>query len=341
MKIDVLVGEPQFVDHTTPVYKALPESSQGDYIVRSSRNTPLNDDALIARASRQRVFATTEATDPTRPILVTSWGDHQAARKMGRTRIARMEHGIGQSFIDSDHQSYAGGKDAADVELFLCPNQHSADRWQNAYPNARVEIVGCPKLDTLPAREPEEGPVVALSFHWAAGLVRQGPLGETQGSFHEYRTVLSQISRKYTVIGHGHPRAMAHLERIYRRFGIPVVKDFADVCRQADLYVCDTNSTIYEFASTGRPVVVVNGKHFRRDVNHGLRFWNAAGVGVQCDSPSELSSAIDQALVDTRKQQRAREAALDITYAYRTGAAERAADVLKAWAGGRTTAIAA
>jgi len=340
MKIDVLVGEPQFVDHTTPVYKALPESAQGDYIVRSSRNTSLNDDGLIARASRQRVFATTEVTDPTRPILVTSWGDHQAARKMGRTRIARMEHGIGQSFIDSDHQSYAGGKDAADVELFLTPNQHSADRWQTAYPNARVEIVGCPKLDTLPERVPGAGPVIALSFHWSVGLARPGLLGETHGSIHEYRQVIPQLARKFTLIGHGHPRAMGYLERIYRRSNIPVIKDFADVCRQADLYVCDTNSTIYEFASTGRPVVVVNGRHFRRNTEHGLRFWEAAGVGVQCDRPADLEAAMNEALIDSPEQQAAREAALDITYAYRTGAAKRAADVLRSWANSRLTVAA-
>jgi UDP-N-acetylglucosamine:LPS N-acetylglucosamine transferase len=97
------------------------------------------------------------------------------------------------------------------------------------------------------------------------------------------------------------------------------------------VYVCDNSSTIYEFAATGRPVVVLNGPHYRRDVHHGLRFWDAADVGIQVDHPRDLPDAIEEALRDPEPRRRAREAALGIVYAHRTGAAQRAAAALTDW----------
>jgi hypothetical protein len=46
-----------------------------------------------------------------------------------------------------------------------------------------------------------------------------------------------------------------------------------------------------------------------------------------------MLAAVRRALADPPAQQAARERALDLVYAYRTGAAERAAAVLVDWAG--------
>jgi hypothetical protein len=70
-------------------------------------------------------------------------------------------------------------------------------------------------------------------------------------------------------------------------------------------------------------------------MQHGLRFWEAADVGLQCDRPDELGDTIERALADPLRARRNREAALNLVYAYRTGAAKRAADALMAWAGER------
>ena len=339
--IDVIAGEPQFIDHTAPVYLALPEEMRGDFIVaRSSTQVTKHGETLTKRAARRGVEAVTKPTDPKRPVLVTSYGDNIKARRQGRRRIIRMEHGIGQSFVGSRHPSYAGGQDAGDVGLFLVPNAHSARRWQEAYPKAAVEVVGCPKLDQLPRRHGKPGRVVAVSFHWGQAISPGAALLETNGSWTEYKHSIAHLALHEHVIGHGHPRAIDQMVRTYIRAGVKVVRDFEDVCRQADLYVCDTNSTIYEFASTGRPVVVVNGSHFRREVHHGLRFWDAASVGVNCDDPGELLRAIDEAFRDSARQKAAREAALDMVYAFRTGAAKRAADAILAWVGGARSAAA-
>ena len=328
MPIDVLAGELHFVDHLAPIYTALPDDVRGDFVVIRTRMSG-DSAAMIERARRRGIEITTELSEDNRPTLVASYGDLKAARNLGRRRFATIEHGIGQSFIDSRHGSYAGGIGRDDVSLFLTPNQHSANRWRHSYPGAMVAVVGCPKLDQLPMRSPGPGPVVAISFHWNGG---HPP--ETSGAWNEYRPYLATLAHNFTVIGHGHPRYLSNLARYYKRVRIPVVEDFEDVCRQADVYVCDTNSTIYEFASTGRPVVLMNkpGRNgYRKDMEHGLRFWSAAHVGIQVDRPGDLPDAITRALLDPPVQQRAREDALNIVYAFRSGGAQRAAAALTAW----------
>ena len=108
--------------------------------------------------------------------------------------------------------------------------------------------------------------------------------------------------------------------------------DFDDVLRRADVYACDNSSTLYEFASTGRPVVVLNAPWYRHDANHGLRFWDASGVGVTSYEPGRPAGRASSAAADIVTR-RVRGTALDIVYAYRTGAAQRAADAIAAWAG--------
>jgi hypothetical protein len=340
VKLDILAGEVQFVHHLAPVWHALPEDVRGDFLVWPSPHSSQPFDAVIAAAEDRGIRPVLEATDQRRPVLVTSYGDHTKARTR-RQHIARMEHGIGQSFITSNHPSYAGGRNARDVSLFLTPNEHSAERWRKAYRSTRVEVVGCPKLDTLPPRRPGPGPVIATSFHWGVATVRSShPLTETRGSWHEYRRAVCALPPVFDVIGTGHPKIIERMTTDYIAAGIPVVRDFEDVLRDADVLVCDTNSALYEFASTGRPVVVVNGRHFRRNINHGLRFdWGTVtNVGVQCDRPEDLPVAVQAAL--THDHAAAREAALSVVYAHRTGAAQRAADVLVDWIGERASVAA-
>jgi hypothetical protein len=327
MKVDVLCGEPQFIDHIAPVYLALPKARRGAFIVRRGASTELTLDELDDRARLRGVEPSHEG-DASRPILVASWGDYKRVRGK-REHIIRMEHGIGQSFLDITHPSYAGGNGSEAVGLFLTPNEHSADRWRRAYPETPVAVVGSPHLDALPKRKPGPGPVIAISFHWGSLPSRRSPIAEQFGSFYEYAPMIRTLSRHFTVLGHGHPRDFRRFARLYRRAGIEPVRDFHEVLERADVYVCDTNSTLFEFASTGRPVVVVNGRHFRRDVEHGLRFWEASGVGVNCDSPADLVPSIRAALDDHHQAERER--ALGIVYAHRKGSAKRAAKAIGDW----------
>lgn len=316
-ELDLLASESHFVDHLAPVWRALPDQVRGRFVTPAS---------LVDHAARRGITATTDVAGRYGPILVASYGDQKVARRSGRRSIAYIEHGIGQSY-SSDQPSYAGGRDRDDASLFLTPNETAAARWRARYPGARVEVVGSPRLDELPRKVSRETvPTIALSFHWNAAV---SP--EARSAFGWYYRDLASIAATGRILGHAHPRAMRDLDRRYRKLGFEVVPDFDDVLREADLYVCDNSSTIYEFASTGRPVVVLNAPWYRRNVNHGLRFWEAATVGVQVDEPAGLAGAIERALEDPPELRTARETAVGLVYTYRTGAAARAADAIAGW----------
>ena len=256
--------------------------------------------------------------------LVAGWNDVVRAKR--HKRIVRLEHGAGQSY-GSDHPAYPGGRGHEGVGLFLTPNEHSADRWRRAYPLASVAPVGCPKLDTLPTRSPlRPYPVVAITFHFDLHLVP-----ETVSALAFYRDALPALAEEFTVIGTGHPRR-TDLARVYAKAGIEYVPDFAEVCRRADVLAFDNTSAGFEFAATGRPVVLMDSPNYRRDVSHGLRFWDAAHIGTSVGVPTDLVPAIYRALENRPEDVAAREDALETVYAYRYGAAQRAADTIVEWA---------
>jgi glycosyltransferase involved in cell wall biosynthesis len=126
------------------------------------------------------------------------------------------------------------------------------------------------------------------------------------------------------------------------------VTDFEEVVRRADVYLIDNSSTMFEAAAAGLPIVALEPSYYRRSVDHGLRFWDAAGVGIPVRSrgsydtslSKKLNAAIEEALADPPERKAAREAALDIVYAHRTGAAARAAEAIGTWAAEPMKAVA-
>jgi hypothetical protein len=338
MTIDAIACEPQFVDHLAPVWRALPHGVRGTFrvelhLLERARSLGVEAEPLDAQAIRAASRPPSAHPGPGPSAFAVSIGDMKVGRRLGYRRFVFMEHGAGQAYLGDGgiaHPSYAGGADRQDVSLFLVPNDYSAALWRHAYPRAAVEVVGCPRLDDLPARVPDGQTTIALSFHWPAFVAPEA--GTAVG---HYLSVLPELARRFHVVGHAHPKSdwPLRMERIYRRAGIEFVRDFAEVCRRADVYVCDNSSTLFEFAATDRPVVVLNAPEFRRNVRHGLRFWDAADVGIQVDRPSDVAGAIEQALLDPAERVAAREHALDIVYAHRTGGAERAAGAIAALVG--------
>lgn len=319
--IDVLASAPHYADHLAAVFGALPAESRGAFVAMNAR---------VAHRVRALGFEP-GAGQGERPVLVASHGDLRRAASMRRTRIAIMEHGAGQSYggrlAASVHGSYAGGRNREAASLFLHPGPHPAARDRAAYPDARVEVVGSPHLDTLPRREGTPGRVVAFSFHFSSSLAP-----EMRNALRWAWPEIIKLHKRYTFLGHAHPRLFDTVKRTYRGAGVEPVAEFSEVCRRADVYICDNSSTLFAFAATGRPVVVLNPPWYDRRVSHGLRFWDAANVGVNCNDPADLARCIDEALRDTPEQRQKREAALDLVYAYRSGAGKRAADILTEWA---------
>jgi hypothetical protein len=333
--IDCLALEPHFLDHCAPIWRALPAQARGRFVVDASLMVRaswhgITAETIDANAHRRTPHAI-GGTD--RPALVASIGDTKVARRMGYGPFVRLEHGAGQSYTGDRSGSYAGGPGNDDAELVLVPNAYSAALWRQAYPAARVEVIGSPRLDDLPARVPGPGPVLCVSFHWP------GP-GYAGTAFGEYIGAVAQLTKRYALIGHEHPNWSARRyhgtpQDAYRQMGVEFVAEFDDVCRRADVYVADNTSTLFEFAATGRPVIVLNSRVWSRSVNYGLRFWDAAEVGVNVDRPDELPAAIEEALADPPERQVAREVALGIVYQPRTNGAAAAATAILDWLAAR------
>lgn len=337
--IDAIGTEPQFIDHLAPLWKALPAGLRGRFLVPHE---------LMAKATARGIDATEFAYPPYVPnppsrhdgplALVASAGDIKHGRRLGYGPFIFLEHGAGQSYGDASgsvfHGAYAGGPDRDDVILNLVPNETCAERWRASYPQTPTVVIGCPKLDTLPRRVP--GPVtVAISFHWPASMLISGYAGN---ALPDFLPQLGMLAKRFNVIGHAHPKFgwPDQMKPIYEGLGIPFVSDFDDVCRQADVYVCDNSSTIFEFAATGRPVVLMNARYWHRGPELGLRFWAASGVGINVSPWEDLGDAIDRALLDTPGQAQARREALAIVYQpSRTGAAKRGAEAIEWWLGVR------
>lgn len=263
-----------------------------------------------------------------RAVVVASYKDLHRARPRP---IVLLEHGAGQHYGDRN-PSNPGGGGREGVVLFLCPNEDVAARNAEWY-QVPTAVIGCPKMDrwhraagfSPSDEEPKREPTVAVSFHWDC---HQCP--ESRWAFPHFRPALAELAHRYEVLGHGHPRALRHLEPSYLDAGIEPVRDFEEVLERADVYVCDNSSTIPEAASVAIPIVFLDAPWYRREVHHGGRFWEWPGGQVQCDNPENIIPAIFAALDDLPAARGSREAMVRSVYAYTDGrATERAVAALR------------
>jgi hypothetical protein len=142
---------------------------------------------------------------------------------------------------------------------------------------------------------------------------------ETRWAFPEWKDTLIWMARNkdklpFELVGHAHPRVTHFLANFWKRLGVEFVPDWQDVLDRADLYVTDNSSTLYEAAAVGIPVIALNASFYRRNVHHGLRFWDAI-PGLQVDHPSDTLSTIYLALTDSPSAKKMRESAVNYAYA--------------------------
>jgi len=300
-KVDFLASERHYVDHMLPVYNALPKELQGEFIVGSY---PVNPDRIT---------------------VVASVGDYR--RTSGP--VVFMEHGCGLSYAGVNSPSYAGSSERERVILFLDVNEQTYSLNQKAHPDKKGVIVGAPKLDAWLARGKKERgnrAKVAHSFHWECKIVP-----ETRSAFPHYKPELTRMMSQqrrlqWDMLGHGHPRLWPVVGPFWKRGGVLPVREFNDVVTLADVYVADNTSTIYEFAALDRPVVVLNAPWYRKNVNHGMRFWNHI-PGQQVDNPHDLKDAIADAVhKDLFASERRK--AVDFVYPVRGNSAQLAASAI-------------
>jgi len=307
--------EPHFLDHILPIYHALRDATGEEY-------------PWYAAKGLDKAPPHTIRKQPVEPGLyvVSSIGDmHRCPQG---SRFVFVEHGAGQSYRGdrgaASHPSYSGGNGREDVVLFITPGPGPYARNRMLYPDARHEMVGCPKLDRWHKEPPKpmpSEPVVAITFHFES---RVAP--EARGAWSAYKHGLPWLAERYTLVGHAHPRMLHRVEGYYRQWNIPVFEDLEDVFDNADVFLADNSSAAWEFMSLDRPVVWLNAPWYRRDVEHGLRFWKLADSGVQVDERRYLVRAVEEAIADSPEQKERRRRAIEEVYAFRDGrASERAA----------------
>lgn len=341
--VDFFATEKHFIDHLAPLWLALRSPLRGFFLVPHY----LYDyaEALGVRAVSYREDHRRAARKYLRHgsgLVVTAASSNQLYVSEAHRESVYCEHGSGQTY-KRYHSSYAGWKGRKGIKLFLVPGPVPGRVNRAAYPGVPVAEIGSPRLDPWHdgSRQPEvkEKPVVCISFHWDCPVVP-----ETSSGWDFFKGALPALARAqdFKLIGHGHPRLFnsrkGEVEKEYKRLGIEVVRDFEEVMYRAGCYVIDNSSTLFEFASTGRPVVLMNPPAYRRTVNHGMRFWEMAQLGPNADRPENLLPAIRKALREDEAGREARMKLLEGVYTHMDGtAARRGADAITkaAWRASR------
>ncbi len=316
-KIDVFVWREHYADHINPLWEAIPREYRGNYYVsehqvkKGKYKLPESEDSIFVKNPYELIDVLTPS-----PRLMIVPTDRSGFLSLIPRPLARIAHGVAQTYKDEKIPD----RNREQVILDLLPNEYSREKFSEKFPVSDKIVAGCPKMDRWCdfSKSLSEPPVVAISFHFNHKAVP-----ETRGTYPHYQSILPKLaqSNEWELLGHGHPRFIDELIPKYEELGINYTRDFEEVMKQADVYACDSPSTLYEFAYTDRPVVVLNAPWFRREVEHGLRFWEHADVGIQCDKPEDLPGTIRKALKDEPPQPSLRRKAVNAAYAVTDGSA--------------------
>jgi hypothetical protein len=205
-------------------------------------------------------YPTTRGLDP---VIIAGYQDQTVVHRP----IVLLSHGAGQTYAGVDLGSYDGGPGRDCVRLHLCPNEQSAQRNRDRYPNATAVAVGCPKLDRYMKIEGPADDVLAIAFHWPCRVVP-----ESGWAWPTWRDAIVKLARLRPVVGHCHPRARRDLRPWFDEAGIEYVDTVPELLDRARTLIVDNSSLAYEWAACDRPVVFLDDASWSPDVAHGLRF---------------------------------------------------------------------
>jgi len=261
VKIHAFGSQPHYRDHIHAVHRHLPGGLRGEWLAsaRDARDLPETDLVMVA-------------------------GYIDIAHAMGH-KVIYVEHGAGQSYVGNRAaEHYHGSEHPGNVVAYLSPRQEVADSWQRP-----ALAVGAPVCDDYPLVTGNVRPVATISFHWDCHAVP-----ETRSALDHYLLGLGRAVRLlreegYTVLGHHHPKDR-RLPRIWDKLQVQQA-DIGQVRALTDLFIADNTSVSYEMSYLRRRTITMNAPWYRRDVHHGLRFWDAA-PGIQVDTIEELEAAI-------------------------------------------------
>lgn len=312
-KINFYAKEPHYFDHLIPVYLGLSEEVRGEFHVS---DCVLKERELAREHCKSGLFGADDL------VLVCGYADYRD----NTGDIIYIEHGVGHSY-GNGNAGYAGGSGRERVVLFLNVNQRVHDMNMSAYPNTPQYIVGSPKMDLLHTYSEynHKKPLVCVSFHWDCKVAP-----ETMSAFPYYRVLFKHFpkSEKFDLCFHSHPRIQQYVSVYAQRWGFEFIPDFADVIKRADIYIVDNSSTLYEFASTNKPVIVMNCPLYRKHIHHGLRFWEDIPA-IQVDHAKEFLPALYRTIEKPYEFSELRKEITSRVYPYLGQSVERCCKILE------------
>lgn len=294
-------AEPQYIDHVSTSLHQLHPDAMGPVVVPEScaEAALRRGHAIIPYPDRHPETVSSAVMHYAHPAqsvaLVASKTDQLAAQKMG-FMVVRCEHGIGQTYLDGDASgSYAGSVMHGSLFAFHAPGHHPYKRQRSAAPHVLAQRVGCPWLDSVPHKmDPKEaaGRPVGFGFHW-----NNTARPETSRTWDWWLNAIREVATQREVWATCHPRDYKDFAEQVRQRNIPVnlTSDLREMHRRVGVFCADNTSALYLMAALGHPVVVLNHPSYRDYMEHGLRFWDAADVGVQCGDTQDLLEAIEEA----------------------------------------------
>lgn len=266
MKVDLVYSQPHYLDHLLPIWNALPDGLLGEVHRRNDMYVDRDRVALVAGGVDAHVLR-----DQCKAVYV----EHGAGQTYG-----------GASLAEAQNPSYSGAGSGRwpHVIGYIAPSDKVAARWAPV----PAAAVGCPKMDRYinDRRTPLRS--VCFTFHWDATFCPEArwTFGFWGGRLDEI--VSSFKAQGYRVFGHQHPRWGEALSPRMERAGMTMLQRDQDVFTEAEILFVDNSSLGPEFAALGRPVCWLNGPDYRRDVEHGQRFWDWSKLAPTFDSPRQL-----------------------------------------------------
>lgn len=319
--ISFLATEKHYLEHLIPTYLALPVEYQGSFYVNTKQlcqlafNSGVPSENICYFDMKRKnpsmlgdfeIILPLQLPSGPETIFVSAMKDADLIHILDPYKeVILCEHGSGQTF-NTLHSSYAGGLGRGWLALCIVPGVVPYNKQIVNYPGVPCVMTGCPKLDALADYvKPDKilqmsNLVVGISNHFADGIC-----SEAGSSFLYFWNQVADLVRsnpKTRFIGHYHPRIVGIEQEKWVELrkscpNLQLTPEFNFVAREADLYIIDQSSTAFEFAALDKPVIFLNSPHFRKDVNHGMRFWEYADMGVQCDITDSLAEKMVEALL--------------------------------------------
>lgn len=266
--IHCYASRPHYMRHIRAVWKHLPAHERGQRLDQWPPTKPIPADE---------------------PVMVAALVD---VKTVGHHQLIYVEHGAGQNYGGDQRSAgrtgYHGSLLPRRVAVALGPRAAVAHsfHYDDGEPVPGL-VVGCPALDALPQMG-RGNSTVTFTFHWDGAIC-----SEARSAFRHYVDVLPAVVNRlrdqgFRVVGHWHPR-FTSLGEWWRKAGVECEPSIERVLTDSTLIIADNTSVLYEAAALDIPVLALNAPWYRRDVEHGLRFWSLI-PGWQIDDPAELAA---------------------------------------------------